>query len=63
MTTFGTFQKHYHILGLAHSKIPCWRITSPGQGFVMAPSHVTRGTAEKPLGCSCITEEMDPEGR
>lgn len=27
------------------------------------PSHVTRGMAEKPLGCSCNTEEMDPEGR
>lgn len=27
MPTFGTFQKHYDILGLAHCKIPCQSIT------------------------------------
>lgn len=67
MPTLDTFQKHYYILGLAHSKIPCGASLthgqSSGQGFVMASSHVIRGITEKPLGCSCSTEEMDSEGR
>lgn len=66
MPKFGTSQRHYYILGLAHSKIPCQSITGTWLQLRPRACHCSQPRYQrdgrKALGCSCRTEEMDPKG-